>query len=413
MSDLIKNYSISIYLDTRRAKKNGLYPVKLRVFTNKPRKQKLYPTSYDFSKSDFEKMMVDNSKSFKDDRQTLEAIDKGAEEIAKTIKPFRFDVFEKAMFGDKNNRSKNVNALYNIAIENYKLNDQLGTASSYELSLKSLLAYHSKDSIDFYNVDENWLKGYERKMLKDDKSRTTIGIYLRPLRAIFNKAIKEGIIDEVYYPFGKGKYTIPAPQGIKKALSKEQLKVLFGGKPNTPEQEKAKAYWFFSYACNGINFKDMLNLKQRDINKDTLSFVRAKTSNTKKDSKPIQVHLNDFILSVIEEQGNKDKSPQNLIFPILNNIDNSEDKKRKTQNFIRFVNQHFKKYAESLGINENISTYWARHSYATIAITNGASMEFVSEALNHSSLETTKRYFKGFEDEKKKEISNTLIDVIS
>jgi len=383
------------------------------VFTNNPRKQKLYPIKFDFSKSDFEKMMSIKSKSFKEERQTLEEIDKEAEEIAKTIKPFRFDLFEQAMFGKKSNRSNDVNALYNIAIENYKLNDQLGTASSYELSLKSLLSYHNKDIINFHDVTENWLKGYERKMLKDNKSRTTIGIYLRPLRAIFNKAIKQGIIDEVYYPFGKGKYTIPAPQGTKKALSKEKLKVLFGGMPQTPEQEKAKAYWFFSYACNGINFKDMLNLKQRDIDKDTLSFVRAKTSNTKKDSKPIQVHLNDFLLSVIEEQGNKDKNPQNLIFPILNDIDNSEERQKKIKNFIRFVNQHFKKYAESLEIDENISTYWARHSYATIAITNGASMEFVSEALNHSSLETTKRYFKGFENEKKKEISNSLIDVIS
>jgi site-specific recombinase XerD len=75
------------------------------------------------------------------------------------------------------------------------------------------------------------------------------------------------------------------------------------------------------------------------------------------------------------------------------------------------VNQHFEKFAESIGIKEKVSTYWARHTFATNAIRNGASLEFVSEALSHSNLKTTIGYFAGFEDEKKREIAKKIMDI--
>lgn len=58
----------------------------------------------------------------------------------------------------------------------------------------------------------------------------------------------------------------------------------------------------------------------------------------------------------------------------------------------------------------DLSTYWARHSFAANSIRKGASMEFISEALNHSDLSVTKNYFAGFEDKAKKEFANSLLD---
>ncbi|MDD4156439.1 MAG: tyrosine-type recombinase/integrase [Candidatus Cloacimonetes bacterium] len=81
------------------------------------------------------------------------------------------------------------------------------------------------------------------------------------------------------------------------------------------------------------------------------------------------------------------------------------------KNFIRLINQHFTNFANNNGISDTISTYWARHSFATNAIRSGASMEFVSEALSHSNLKTTQNYFAGFADEAKKDISNKLMDL--
>ena len=69
-----------------------------------------------------------------------------------------------------------------------------------------------------------------------------------------------------------------------------------------------------------------------------------------------------------------------------------------------------KRFAEHHNINGDISTYWARHSFATNAIRKGASMEFVSEALSHSDLKTTQNYFAGFEDSSKKELMDSSMD---
>ncbi|MCA6438155.1 MAG: tyrosine-type recombinase/integrase, partial [Bacteroidetes bacterium] len=78
-------------------------------------------------------------------------------------------------------------------------------------------------------------------------------------------------------------------------------------------------------------------------------------------------------------------------------------------NFTKFINQNLKKLALNNGITSEISTYWARHSFATNAIRSGASMEFVSEALSHSNLKITQGYFSGFEDKDKKELMETLM----
>lgn len=163
----------------------------------------------------------------------------------------------------------------------------------------------------FSEVTPQWLKDYEKWMIySNKKSRTTVGIYLRPLRAIFNTAIEEKVIEQEIYPFGKRKYNIPAPKGTKKALSKDQLKKLFVEEPFTPEQKKAKAFWFFSYACNGMNLKDLVNLRYKNITGDIIIFRRAKTFNTNKSQAPVTVYMNEFINSVIEEYGNPNKGPE-------------------------------------------------------------------------------------------------------
>ena len=406
---MTNNYFISIYLDTRREKKNGKYPVKLRVFTPNPREQKLYPTKFEFTEDEFKSIWQTKKprNEHKKTRSLLRAIEENAEKAAGELKTFSFEEFEKLLFSDHISEEKDIFFYYEQAIKEYKQNRRIGTASNYEYSLKSLVEFRGKDKLKFHTINVQWLRDFENYLIEERKlSKTTVGIYLRPLRAIFNTAK----ISEDKYPFGKNKYSIPNPKGLKKALSKAQLKVLFDAEPDTPEQKKAKAFWFFSYACNGMNFKDIANLQYKDISGDELTFRRAKTSNTNKDQTPVRVYLNDFTLSVIEKYGNEKINPETYVFPILDHTLTPTEQHQQLKNYIRYINQHFEKFAKKMGINEQVSTYWARHSFATIAIRNGASLEFVSEALSHSNLKTTVGYFAGFEDEKKREISKKMME---
>ncbi|MGY6561419.1 MAG: tyrosine-type recombinase/integrase [Luteibaculaceae bacterium] len=410
---MLSGIKTSIYLDTRRAKANGKYSLKLRVFRKQPRTQKLYSIDYEFTEAEFKSVWqtVKPRAEHKVIRNELQAIENRANEIISTLAPFDFEAFERAFF-NKAIKSDTVNFYYQSTIESLKHNSRISTASNYELSLKALLNFHAKETLLFDEVTPQFLKDFEHWALNvKGYSLSTVGIYLRPLRAIFNNAIEDKLISIDIYPFTKRKYTIPAPRGVKKAFTKEHLSILFNAEPKTPEQARAKDFWFFSYACNGMNFKDIVNLKFKNLDGNTLTFYRAKTAKTNSQQAPVKVYLTDFALNVIKQYGNKNQSPESFIFNIVEPQQTPEQKHNKLKRFIRFVNQHFLNFAKANGIKENVSTYWARHSFATNAIRSGASMEFVSEALSHSNLNTTKAYFAGFTDEKKREIAGKLMDL--
>lgn len=408
-----KQYNISIYLDRRFQKTSGKYPVKLRVYIPNIEKKKLYPTGYDFTENEFKCIWetVKPRNEHKNTRIELDAIQTKANDIAKGLRNFNFDDFERLFLSTGSKHAQDIVFLYKKVIEEYKKEERLGTASNYNCSLNSLLKFHKKPDLDFYTITPSWLKSYEKWMLeKQEQSISTVGIYLRPLRAIFNKAIEDRIIANDDYPFGKNKYEIKASKNTKKALDSEQLKKLYLTEPENELQKKAKHFWFFSYFCNGMNIKDILLLKQKNIDNDTFVFVRAKTAKTRREQQKIKVILNDFTKEVIRIYGNPKKASNNFLFSILSNDDTPIERYNKIQAFTRFVNQHMKLFAKSIEITSEISTYWARHSFATNIIRNGGSMEFAGDALGHSNVTTTKNYFAGFEDNTLREMASKLMN---
>jgi len=379
----------------------------------------LYPINVDLSESDFMSAWSTTKprNEFKPLRHQLQAIEKKAADAAKDIVPFTFEAFEKKLYRKAGDGAE-VFYQYKIAIDKLKELKQFGTASNYELSLKSLKNFivftkgKEPKQLLLPEITPDWLKRYEAYMIDTLKrTRTTVSMYVRVVRTIFNNAIAEKEIDPEIYPFGKRKYEVPSVKKVKKALDKSQLKLLYDAKPLTIEQEKAKAFWFFSYACNGMNIKDIAFLRWENLEEDKLYFFRAKTINTSKaDLKQVTAYLNDFTNSVINKYGNKSKKPKDFIFPILSEDNTDEVNHTKVKNFTRFINQNLKKLAIANGVPDTVSTYWARHSFATNAIRNGASMEFVSEALSHSNMKTTQGYFAGFEDGDKKELMKRIME---
>jgi integrase/recombinase XerD len=414
-----KEVFIKLYLDKRRVKSNNLFPVKIRVFTSSPRKQKLYPTKFEFTQKEFESIWetAKPRSEHKDLRRELQAIEDLALLTAKEINPFVFEEFEKKLYRGKG-EGENIYYQYEQVIKKLTDNNQLGSASNYTLSEKSLKAFILYDTgkvskkLLFRDVTPAWLYRYENYMIKVlSRSRTTVSMYLRALRTVFNNAIADKEIDTELYPFGKRKYQVPAVKSVKKALNKAELSVLFKAESKTPEQTKARDFWFFSYSCNGINIKDIALLRYENLQENKLVLYRAKTINTARaDLKPIVVYLTEFAKHAIEIYGNPNKQPKQLIFDIIDDSNSEEANFKAIKNFTRFINQNLKKLASNNGLTNEISTYFARHSFATNAIRSGFGMEFVNEALAHGSLKTTQGYFAGFEEESKKELMETLMD---
>jgi site-specific recombinase XerD len=414
----VNDVAISLYLDTRRERADAKFPVKLRVYSTSLKKQKLYSTGYSYDELQYEKIHSGRPGKLKDDRLALQEIQVHANTVARELPSFSFTAFERKLFGNHMDEADVLSMFEKYSTE-LRGNGKIGTASTYELTAKSIHRYLSakrRKSLLFDDVDVDWLTSFESYMIKDlGLSVTTVAIYLRNLRAIYNRAIDAGTAKKDLYPFGRGRYVIPNAHKVKKALDRSHIKELANCKPLTFEQERARDFWLFSYLCHGMNMKDIVLLKWGNIDGDILTYYRAKTVSTSRANlKPISLHLSEFAKTVVGKYCNKvSNASGEYVFPVIKRGDTADEIHRKVKNFTRSINQNLKKLAKTIGLPQDISTYWARHSFATHAVRMGASIELVGELLNHQDIRTTQNYFAGFGDEAKIEISKRLADLLT
>lgn len=293
------NAEASIYLDKLRPKKNGNCSVKIRVTFN--RKRKYYSTGIDLVPNEFEKIMNAKRRTpeQKEIRLKLDRFCTKATGVIDNLPYFNFDSFEESFF-EFRDTSNSVSFAFDKYIDQLKIENRIGTAVSYESAKKSLESF--KKDLTFADITSALLKRYENWMLQQNKSSTTIGIYLRSLKAIYNLQN----IDKSIYPFGesKDKYSIPTGKNIKKALTIEEVAKIYNYQaPKGSTKDMAKDYWLFLYLCNGMNVKDFCQLKWSNIDGEFIKYQRAKTKRTKKESKNIVVALKPEILKIIQKWG--------------------------------------------------------------------------------------------------------------
>ncbi|MBN1599033.1 MAG: site-specific integrase [Bacteroidales bacterium] len=404
---MIQKVNTAIILETRYKKKNKKHPVKLRVTYR--REQKYYSTMFDLTAEDFEKVQSPKARGeYKQIQLKLQAVEAKALQIISDMPVFTFNEFEKYIQLQFSTEGL-VKEVYDQYIKELETEGRYSYSQTFICSRNSIFEFCKNEALHFIDINEGFLKSYEKWMLDNEKSISTVGIYLRPLRAIFNYAQKIKLISEKIYPFGKNGYQIPTSRNIKKALTKSDLVKLlnYSTIPYSPE-DKAKDYWIFSYLCNGINIKDIALLKYRNIKNESIIFIRAKTaSSRKKDLTPIEAVLTDEVRFIIDKWGNKPVSPDNFIFPILKKGLTQKQTHDRIHQAIKTINKYMKKIGSKLGIPIALTTYVARHTYSTIMVQAGMSVKFISEQLGHSSTKTTDNYIGSFDfDEKKKAAIN-------
>lgn len=174
---------------------------------------------------------------------------------------------------------------------------------------------------------------------------------------------------------------------------------------------KAKDFWIFSYLCNGINMMDIAILKQKDIFTSYITFIREKTKRTTKGN-PITITAtrNVYINKILAKWGRGPSSGDDFVFDIAEKGDSPALIRTKVKQFTKVTNKWMKRIGEALEFEMSVTTYVARHSYATILVQSGAPLKMASENLGHQSLITTERYFAGFELSVQAEYANALIE---
>jgi integrase len=391
-------------------KKQGTYPLKLRI--NYLGEVRTYLCNYDLTKEEFIAIQsITNIKKYPNPNKRdklrevfdeLQVIKGKVAEIIRKMDQFNYQAFEKK-YGMSDLKSDKVYDYYDILIKKYKKEGRIGTATSYETSRNSLKKFSpnlrfSNTTIDFLQEYENWLT------VDQECSISTVGIYLRPLRTVLNYAIDLGIISrDTNYPFGKRRYQIPESNNTKKALTHAELRSIFKYEAfPTSQLEKSKDMFLFSFFGNGINMKDVALLKWKDLQNDRIVFTREKSKNTKRNrSKGITIILTPEMNEIIDRWKSKKSAQDDYIFSILEKNLTPEQIQGRVKQFTKMTNKGLKVIANDLGIQHNLTTYYARHSFATILKRSGTSIAEISESLGHSSLKTTESYLDSFDDESK------------
>ena len=387
--------NVLVIPDKRRKKNSERLPLKLRITYKGERRY--YSTGHDVSLEEWNIVNSENAKkNLRDIKIDISVIEKDARKVCDEITPFSFIQFEHQFF-DQRIRYENIKSAFDAYIKELKNNHQYGTAAAYQTACNTIHKFRS--SLRFEDITKEFLQKFENWMLVNDYSITTVGIYVRALRAIINVAKDNGIIKQEFYPFGRRKYVIPTGRNVKKSLSKEEIKQIFDYETTEgTTMDRAKDFWIFSYLCNGINMMDIAKLKWKNTDNSTISFKREKTIRTTRGN-PINITAirNNHINAILSKWGKEVINKDSFIFDIIDETDSYELARKKIQQFTKVTNKWMKRMGVELGFEISLTTYVARHSFATILVRSGAPLAFASQSLGHTSILTTQKYFGGFE----------------
>lgn len=273
------------------------------------------------------------------------------------------------------------------------------TREIYEYTLSRLYKYCPQlDTLAFEDITKEWLQGFDRFMEQTSPSRNARNIHLRNIRAVFNDAIDDDIT--TYYPFRKLKIRPEATP--KRSLSVEQLRTLFGY-PAEAHQRQYLDMFKLIFCLMGINIIDLCNLKASDYYDGRITYRRAKTGRL------YDIKVEPEAAEIIAAYpGNR------WLLDILDRYRNYKDyAHRMNDNLrrigeVRIVGQGGRKEREPLF--PQITTYWARHSWATIAASLDIPKETISEALGHEIGSRVTSIYIDFDRRKVDEANRRVLD---
>lgn len=424
-----------IYYQKRASKRtvDNKCAVKLRIYHGTDRREYSIKDRIEnndwlyLSDSDIESLNKPRGK-YKDIAENFKTIINDAESIIKELQIFSFNQFEERFF-NKELSWDDVFSAFWTQINEFKNEGRLGYASSLESTLRAIKEFHTgkkfnfnprKSKVEsraneylkgkpllFVDITESWLKKFEKWMKDGGKSKSTIGIYMRNIRVIFNLATKKHKV-KADNPFNN--YKIKSAEEHKKALTIEQIGLIANYETKHPQEQFYRDIFMFSFLGYGMNLSDIARLRYSNIDfrEKKLTYIREKTKASETIEVKNTVPITELMQSIIERYGNKTVGFDNYVFPILQNDWDDKKNYATVKQLTKQTNKYIRQIAVNVGIHEKISSYFARHSWATISKNTGKSIEFISEGLGHSSPLVTKRYLSSFEDGAKREHSESL-----
>ena len=404
------NASVSVVCYKSKVLSNGESPLMLRVI--KDRKPKyvslgisILPKYWDFEKNRptskcpnkelIEKIILDKQVEYQ--RQILEFVaDQKEYTAALLVESKKVKLV-----------NKTVGEFYKELLVYFRDSGNEGNRLVYKYSYNSLRDFTSSNlEIPFSSIDVAWLKRYESWLVGKKCKGTTLSVLFRTLRSAFNRAVEAKIVNKKYYPFEEYKVSKFDTSTRKRALSKEDMmKIITTETINTTFiREFARDVFIFAYLSGGISLVDMANLTSYNIYRGRLRYHRQKTHGA------INFKLCEQAKEIIEKYASYQKEA-GYLFPIYDNRvhKTSVQKKNRLHKMLAKINKELKLLASELEIDADVTTYVARHSFASVLKNTGVNIALISQALGHQDIKTTEIYLSKFDDQQMDEAMSNLL----
>jgi len=303
-----------------------------------------------------------------------------------------FEEFEKRFFDFKTDSVMTVYEFWEDILKDLMKSGRTGSERYYKECRQSFFKFVQNKNLKFKEFSPLLVSKYEVFLRERGNKPSGIAVRMRGLRSIYNKAINQGVVKKETYPFGLYKISKLKGEPDKRALAIEDvLKIKNFDTSNFQHLINTKNYFLFSYYMGGINFIDMMKLTWDNVRNNRIKYVRSKT----------KANFDVTILPPVQDILNyykKNLSQTNYIFPILlrNDLNPSQIENRKAKTLKQY-NKELKELANLAGIDEKLTSYVPRHSFATILKQKGIPIEVISELMGHDSVSTTMKYLKYFD----------------
>lgn len=256
-----------------------------------------------------------------------------------------------------------------------------GTAKTYRDSLASFSSFRNGKDITFDDLNEDVINQYEAWMKNKGLKRNSSSCYLRTFKTLYLKAVDMGLTDDrdifrhVFTGFAtttKRAISIDAIKAIRKLNLKDGSPLAF-----------ARDMFMLSLYLQGMSFVDIAYLKKSDIRNGQLQYSRKKTGQT------LTISWERPMQEIVDAYSHLTKDTPYLL-PIITKQDGTERKQYEKAE--HNVNRNLKKIGEMAGLHIPLTTYVARHSWASIMRDMGNDITVVGKGLGHSDIKTTQIY---------------------
>lgn len=394
------NTNIVISLDTRRKRKDGSYPIILRLShkrkTNSISLGSAVPLEYWDKKKRLVKKSYKgvtsvtrlNNLFLKKKSDALEVITKL--EAREELHLLSIKQLKEKITNDKKAKSASFFDFGQKLAEEMMQAKRVGNARSYKLFLTILKSYAKGRDLTFEDINYDFIKKWETTHLAKGNKVNGFASYMRTLRAIYNKGIQAGLVDKKAYPFER--YKIKTTPTEKRAISIDSLKkILVLELDQKHELFHVRNMFIASYLLYGMNFMDMVYLKTSNIINGRIKYRRRKTA------KLYDIKITEQLQEILNFYTNG-KSDDEYVFPAIKR-NNLNEQYKDIEWARKKFNKGLKKLAALCGIEETLTSYVARHSFATQAMMNDVPLQAISAMLGHSKLSTTQIYLASLPSE--------------